>query len=169
MRAYPNLRPPFPDSVFSAMAVNFGPKTVCRQHRDQRNLSYGWCAVTSFGEYDWRRGGHLILWDLNVVIEMPPGCTVLLPSAIIKHSNTLLKGRHDRRYSVAQFSAAGLFRWRDEGFQSDRAYHATLDEEGRAQEAQQDLERFEKGLRLIPTFTDIVNRFCTPLSTSVVS
>jgi hypothetical protein len=168
-QAYPDLKPPFSEAVFSAVAINFGPKTVCRQHRDQRNLSYGWCAVTSFGDYDWRKGGHLILWDLKVVIEMPPGCTVLLPSAIIKHSNTSLKGRHERRYSVAQFSAAGLFRWESEGRQPDYAYHKTLDEKGRAREARLDVERFVKGLEMIPSYKDICSRYSGPLSTTVAS
>ncbi|KAJ7674277.1 hypothetical protein B0H14DRAFT_3537466 [Mycena olivaceomarginata] len=47
----PNLRRPF-------------PKDVC-------NLPFGWCAVQSLGDFDAAKGGHLVLWDLQVVVEFP--------------------------------------------------------------------------------------------------
>ncbi|KAF7342717.1 hypothetical protein MSAN_02029600 [Mycena sanguinolenta] len=50
-------------------------RTVTLPHLDFLNLSWGWCFITALGWYDYRRGGHLILWDLRLIIEFPPGAT----------------------------------------------------------------------------------------------
>ena len=56
---------------------NFGPSTVSFIHTDPGNLPYGWCPITSLGPFDPKCGGHLILWDLQLVIKFPPGGAVL--------------------------------------------------------------------------------------------
>jgi len=99
---------PFLNSVFAAITVNFGPITICWGHRDGANLPFGWCAITALGNFDWTKGGHLILWDLELVIEFPPGVTIIIPSAIFKHGNTIISPC-ETRFSVAQYSAGGLF------------------------------------------------------------
>ncbi|KAK7024596.1 hypothetical protein VNI00_016157 [Paramarasmius palmivorus] len=69
---YSNLHLPFSKCVFAAFTVNFGPETICHPHLDLKNLAYGWCADnTALGDFDWRCGGHLVLWDLKLVIEFP--------------------------------------------------------------------------------------------------
>ena len=51
-----------------------------------------------------------MLWDLGVVIEIPPGATFLIPSAILQHSNSdIAEGQ--TRMSITQYSAGCLFRW----------------------------------------------------------
>ncbi|KAI0039278.1 hypothetical protein FA95DRAFT_1612697 [Auriscalpium vulgare] len=83
----PTLCKAFDNSVFPATTFNFGP---------QANVPYGWCAVTALGDYDHMRRGHLVLWDLKLVIKFPPGSMILIPSAILTHSNTpVQKGRPD--------------------------------------------------------------------------
>ncbi|KAJ7620521.1 hypothetical protein DFH06DRAFT_1010638, partial [Mycena polygramma] len=37
--------------------------------------------------FDPNLGGHLILWDLNLVIRFPPGSSIFIPSALLRHSN----------------------------------------------------------------------------------
>jgi len=101
---------PFENNPFAALTFNIGPKVCTRPHRDLMNLSWGWCAVTSLGDYDHRKGGHLVLWDLKLAVEFPPFSTILLPSAIITHSNTLI-GSTERRSSITQYTASGLFCW----------------------------------------------------------
>jgi hypothetical protein len=66
-----------------AMTFNFGPQTVTFDHRDSGNLAFGWCAITAFGNFDPTCGGHLVLWDMKLVIEFPPGSTILIPSAMM--------------------------------------------------------------------------------------
>jgi hypothetical protein len=55
-------------SVFAAATFNFGPWTITFPHLDFANLAWGWCAVTALGKFDPDKGGHLILWDLRLVI-----------------------------------------------------------------------------------------------------
>ena len=76
----------------------------------QASKEPGWCCITALGDFDPTKGGHLVLWDLKLVIEFPPGSTVLLPSAAIAHSNTAIDCR-EMRCSFTQFTAGGLFRW----------------------------------------------------------
>ncbi|KAF9010891.1 hypothetical protein BDZ89DRAFT_964339, partial [Hymenopellis radicata] len=55
------------------------------------NLAWAWCAVPALGDFDPVFGGHLILWDLSLVIRFPPGATILLPSALLTHSNVAVR------------------------------------------------------------------------------
>lgn len=118
---YPDITLPFKNCVFAAFTINFGPLTVCYPHRDIKNLAWGWCAITALGVYDWTRGGHLVVWDLKLVIEFPPGTTVLLPSAMLCHGNTRVQPGEER-FSFAMYSAGGLFRWVEHDFQLESKY-----------------------------------------------
>lgn len=90
------LVPLFDDSSFPSVAFNLGPKTVCDKHRDKEDAAIGVCAVTSSGPYDYRKGGHLVLWELGLIVELPPGATVLFPSALITHSNCAIQAGEER-------------------------------------------------------------------------
>ncbi|KAL0565714.1 hypothetical protein V5O48_016306 [Marasmius crinis-equi] len=96
-------------SSFSVCHFNFN-NTVTRPHRDQKNLSFGMCCVYSSGNFNYKKGGHLIFWDLGIILESPPGCFIFLPSAMLEHSNVDFQPG-ERRSSVAMFSASSLFRW----------------------------------------------------------
>lgn len=118
---YPDIFLPFKNCIFAAFTVNFGPITVCYPHRDFKNLAWGWCAITALGKYDWQKGGHLVIWDLKLVIEFPPGTTVLLPSAMLCHGNTRVQPGEEQ-FSFAMYLAGGLFRWVEHGFQLESKY-----------------------------------------------
>ncbi|KAK7055627.1 hypothetical protein R3P38DRAFT_2499098 [Favolaschia claudopus] len=105
-------------SVFSTATFNFGPATVTFPHIDYRNLAWGWCAITALGNYNPDFGGHLVLWDLKLVIRFPPGSTILIPSAILRHSNTKIRP-NETRFSFTQYTPAGLFRWVYNKFRTD--------------------------------------------------
>ncbi|KAI9056573.1 hypothetical protein FKP32DRAFT_1586074, partial [Trametes sanguinea] len=111
----PSLRPNFPRNAFAAATFNLGPETVTYRHRDHLNLPFGWCAVTALGDFDPVSGGHLVIWDLKMIFEFPPGSSILLPSALLVHSNLPI-APGERRYSFTQYSAGGLFRWAASGF-----------------------------------------------------
>ncbi|THU99180.1 hypothetical protein K435DRAFT_659518, partial [Dendrothele bispora CBS 962.96] len=112
----PSLQFNFPNSIFACATYNFGPQTVALEHLDYLNYIYGWCSITSLGHFDYKKGGHLVLWDLKIVIEFPPGWTILIPSSYLRHSNTTISPG-ERRYSFTQYTAGGLFRYVDDGFQ----------------------------------------------------
>ena len=80
LKRHPELFPNFPNSPWASATINFGPKMVCFKHRDFNNLPFGWCAITSLGDFDPTLGGHLILWELKLVITFPPGSTILIPT-----------------------------------------------------------------------------------------
>lgn len=95
---------------FAAATANFGPRTTCKSHRDLKNLAYGLCAIAVFGRFDHRRGGHLVLHELKVVLEMRPGDIAFIPSAVVSHENVPI-APHESRQSLVLYSAGGLFRW----------------------------------------------------------
>ncbi|KAJ7301490.1 hypothetical protein DFH08DRAFT_993725 [Mycena albidolilacea] len=117
---YPDLRRNFERrfSAFAAATINFGPSTVTLPHIDALNLAWA--------------GGHLVLWDLRLIIRFPPGSTILIPSALLRHSNIGI-GPNERRYSFTQYSAAGLFRWVDNGFRTDRTVEEEIQGDSGAQ------------------------------------
>ncbi len=123
------LRPTSPQTAFAATTVNMGPHTTTPPHTDPANLAHGWCTDTALGDYDPDKGGHLVLWNLGLVIRVPPGSSILFPSAIVTHSNIPIQA-HETRYSLIQYSASALFRWRYNGWCSDKAFvaNATPDE-----------------------------------------
>ncbi|KAI0039300.1 hypothetical protein FA95DRAFT_1504356, partial [Auriscalpium vulgare] len=127
----PELRPPSANSVFPSVTFNFGPQAVTVPHRDAKNVPYGWCAVTALGDFDHERGGHLVLWDLQLVIEFPAGSTILIPSALITHSNASIQPGETRQ-SITQFCAGALIRWHAYGFRTEAAMRRQDRDLGRA-------------------------------------
>lgn len=135
-------------SVFAAATFNFGPWTITVPHLDFANLAWGWCSITALGDFDPDKGGHLILWDLKLIIRFPPGSTILIPSAIIRHSNVSIQ-QGEKRFSFTQFTAAGIFRFVHNGFRTDKS----LKDEGmtvaqKLQRAQERRDRWVEGLQM---------------------
>ncbi|KAJ7603549.1 hypothetical protein DFH06DRAFT_1022157 [Mycena polygramma] len=152
----PHLRRPFAKSVFSCAAFNFGPNVWTFKHRDVLNLAFGWCAVQALGHFNPKRGGHLVLWDLKLIIEFPPGALILLPSATIAHSNIpVVVG--EERASFTQFSAGGLFRFVDNGFRTEEQLREDDPVEFECLMALKD-SRWEAGLSLFSTLDELVGR-----------
>lgn len=156
----------FSNSVWASATFNFGPQTACYKHRDTANLPFGWCAITSLGSFDPVKGGHLVLWDLEKVVEFPPGSTILAPSAAVAHSNVLIQ-KGERRYSFTQYSAGGIFRWVDHGFQTEEEYRATLSDEGLAEDVRKKREQLSMGLGLFSSIEELRAKWnITPYSSS---
>ncbi|KAJ7938088.1 hypothetical protein B0H13DRAFT_1588193 [Mycena leptocephala] len=146
-RRHPSFRRPFINSIWSACTFNLGPRVCTLGHRDHANLSFGWSAITALGTYNYRKGGHLILWDCKLILEFPPGTTIFIPSAIIYHSNIPVS-TSETRYSFAQYTAGGLFRWVQHGFRSEEAFWASLSTAETKVEKQKDAERWDDGVHL---------------------
>lgn len=71
--------------------------------------------VIPFGTFDHEKGGHLILHELKMVIELPSGSIVLFPSAIISHENVDIAADEERQAFTA-YTAASTFQWAHEAF-----------------------------------------------------
>jgi hypothetical protein len=151
----PSLRWNFACSVFAACTFNFGPHAITVPHLDFGNLSWGWCAITALGDFDPDVGGHLILWNLKLVIWFPPGSTILIPSAIIRHSNVPIRP-NERWYSFTQYTAGGLFRWIRNGFQTDEVFDESATAEDKALRHAEDSKRWEEGVGMYSTIDTII-------------
>ncbi|KAJ7835463.1 hypothetical protein B0H14DRAFT_3087528 [Mycena olivaceomarginata] len=150
-----NLRRPFNQSVFFAAAFNFGPNVWTFKHRDVLNLAFGWCAVQALGRFNPKMGGHLVLWDLKLVIEFPPGALILLPSATVAHSNIPVQ-QGEERASFTQFSAGGIFRYVDNGCQTVKELAENDPEEYERLMALR-AARWEEGLSLLSTMDELLS------------
>ncbi|KDR72064.1 hypothetical protein GALMADRAFT_41409, partial [Galerina marginata CBS 339.88] len=123
----PTLRPNFPNiSIFPACTFNLGPHTSTFDHTDAANVPYGICAITALGRFNPQLGGHLVLFDLKLVVEFPPGSTVLIPSSVFRHGNTLIVGEGSYHMSFTQYCAGGLFRWVRYEFQTAKKLVGSL-------------------------------------------
>ncbi|KAJ7805804.1 hypothetical protein B0H13DRAFT_1670217, partial [Mycena leptocephala] len=151
----PHLCHPFPRSVFSCAAFNFGPSMWTFKHRDVLNLPFGWCAVQALGVFNAKKGGHLVLWDLKLVVEFPPGALILLPSATVAHSNIPVQAGEEH-VSFTQFSAGGLFRHVDNGFQMQEELEQP-DPEEYARMIELKVSRWEMGLDLFSTVDELLD------------
>lgn len=145
----PRLRQNFENSVFSCTTVNSGPATVTLPHADSANKPDGWCAISPFGPYNPKLGGQLVCWDLKLIIEFPPGCTTFIPSAIVVHSNCPIQPG-ERRYSITQYTAGGLFQWVANGFQTEEARLARATAVEKEQYRKDRESRWKRGLRFFP-------------------
>ncbi|KZT18950.1 hypothetical protein NEOLEDRAFT_1078982, partial [Neolentinus lepideus HHB14362 ss-1] len=143
----------FPRSAFACYAFNLGGKVRSYIHTDHLNLPFGWCAITALGTFNPRKGGHLVLWDLKLVVEFPPGSTIFIPSAILRHSNIAIQPG-ERRLSFVQWTAGGLFRWVDFGFKSAKAFQ---DEVGKQAAEEANSRRWKEGLNLLPRLSDLTS------------
>ena len=147
----PSLKRNFQNNVFACATCNLGPQSIAHVHTDHLNFGPGWCAITAFGDYDPTKGGHLILWDLKIAIEFPPGSTIFIPSAILRPSNVPLAGKDETRYALIQYSAGGLFRWVECGHQTLKDFKASG-----LKFAQTAKERWERGVGLFSKWSELL-------------
>ncbi|KAF8208556.1 hypothetical protein K438DRAFT_1442436, partial [Mycena galopus ATCC 62051] len=120
----PNLRCTFPHSPFASLTANLGPFSVSPPHTNGANKADGMCLIGALGNFDPDKGGHIVLWDYDLIIRSPPGCSTLIPSAVVTHSNTPIQ-EGEERFSLIQHSAGALFRWIANGFRSDLEWFAS--------------------------------------------
>ncbi|KAJ3846878.1 hypothetical protein EV368DRAFT_52094, partial [Lentinula lateritia] len=123
LQKHPGLRNAFPHTPFAAVTFNLGPQSYSPPHMDPNNRASGWCMDTAMGSFDPDKGGHLVLWDLGLVIWFPSGSSILFPSALITHLTIPIQP-HETHYAMIQYSSGGIFQWRDNGFQSDKSFLA---------------------------------------------
>ena len=100
----------FDNSLYPAATINLGPQTVCIEHRDSENDPVNFCHVTALGQFDHKKGGHLILHDFKIAFEFPAGASFLIPSALLRHSNASVQPGEVRQ-SFTQWTAGGFSQW----------------------------------------------------------
>lgn len=104
---YPRFEKPFTNSIFPTCTFNYGPHVMTLEHINATNVPYGFCAIFACRSYDPVEGGHLILFDLGLVVWFPPGSVILVPSGTMCHSNVAT--RPLKRASPSCSTAQGNF------------------------------------------------------------
>ncbi|PPR00995.1 hypothetical protein CVT24_000569 [Panaeolus cyanescens] len=112
----------FADSIFPKSAFNLGGNAWSHKHVDSKNFPFGWCCITSLGDFSHVTGGHLILWDLGLILELPAGYSASILSALIIHSNIPTSEEGDIRYSFVQYFPGEIMRYVDNGCLTDRGF-----------------------------------------------
>jgi hypothetical protein len=87
----------------------------------------------------------MVLWDCKLLVEFPPGSTVLL-SAVLGRSNTRV-ATHKTRFSFTQYAAGGS----SDAFQTLASYRASLTKEECEELNTRNKTCWELGLNLLPT------------------
>jgi hypothetical protein len=138
--------------TLGSISANLGTNIVTIPHLDPANLAFGWCAVTALGNFDPNNGGHMVFWDLGVYVRFPPGSTILLPSALIVHSNLPIT-QGETRSSLTQYTAGSLFRWVYNKGRNDKEFKASATKDEKRQRDEDKLSRWSKGLDNFPPVT----------------
>ncbi|KAF7797239.1 hypothetical protein EIP86_008431 [Pleurotus ostreatoroseus] len=157
---HPHLQPLFANSVFPTATLNLGPQVVTLEHTDSGNLPFGWCAIFATGRFDPKRGGHLILRDLKLLIGFPPGSVIFLPLGTLMHGNTAVQP-HETRRSFTQYAPGGLFRWVYYGYRTEGQMSA-IDPERTAHSYASSSARRVDALGLFSTSWSLHKDRCTP-------
>ncbi|KAJ7715856.1 hypothetical protein DFH07DRAFT_762652, partial [Mycena maculata] len=77
-----------------------------------------------------------------------------IPSALVRHSNVAIRA-HERRSSFTQYTAAGLFRWIRNGFQTSQAFELGASEQEKAAREVEDAGRWEAGMKMFSVIDDL--------------
>ncbi|KAJ7884953.1 hypothetical protein B0H13DRAFT_1511247, partial [Mycena leptocephala] len=99
-------------SVFSAATFELGGphRHTTVMGAADRHPAATWSVLTALGKYAWMHGGHIILWDLGLVVSFPVGTSILIPAGVIRYSFVKVRpGEH--RYSILQWAGPGIPRW----------------------------------------------------------
>ncbi|KAJ7217453.1 hypothetical protein C8J57DRAFT_1095808, partial [Mycena rebaudengoi] len=139
--------------AFSAAEFHLGGlESPPRLH--DKDFLHGWRALTSFGKYDSRFGGDLILWDEGLVIRFPPGATVLFPAVLMHYSFCMVRDG-ETLYNFSQYAPAGLFRYIDNGYRSNPMEGGTCVWEKERLHAKRD-RRLGAAIKMYSTFGEFV-------------
>jgi hypothetical protein len=115
-----------PELPFASFTLNVGRHSISLPHKDGGNLAAGLCYVAPFGSFDHTLGGHLILHELKLVVEIPSGGSILFPSGLITHENIPISDNEERR-AITGYTSGGLFQWVENGFQKARTFNSNVE------------------------------------------
>ena len=142
----------------ASFARDIAKQSASVPHTDYNNLAQGWCSITALGDFSPILGGHLVLWDLGIVVEFPPNSTILIPSSLVVHSNTPIQA-DEVRYSIVQYASGHLFRWAKNGFLTDKQW---LDKAEPKDKEQWEKEKIGRWQSAVASFTTLEELDKTP-------
>jgi hypothetical protein len=100
----------------------------------------------------------MVLWDLGLAVRFPPGSTIMIPSALLTHSNVPIQ-TGEERYSIIQYSSSGLFRWVYNGFMSDKDFLEKATPEMKRKRQEDQKVRLDGAFSLFSLWEDVRSQF----------
>ncbi|KAK6966336.1 hypothetical protein R3P38DRAFT_2569854, partial [Favolaschia claudopus] len=154
---YPTAFYPCEASVFSAATVELGGPH--RNRSDWRgNIppfeAAFWSIVTAAGTFRSLHGGHIILWDLGLVIQFPAGSSILIPTGIVRYSFVDV-GPTEERYSIIQWAGSGVRRFVENGYKSDVEFAREASEEQHIMRENRRIDSHVQAADLFPLVRDV--------------
>lgn len=110
--------PAFDRSVFTTSEISFGDSEPTLSHKNYNGGLDNMEVITSFGTYDHTKGGHIIFWEDDKVIELRSGGSVMWPAGSKRFSFVPVSG-NEERFLLRQFCHAGILHWVEKGRRSD--------------------------------------------------
>lgn len=134
-----------------------GPQSYSPPHVDPGNSIDGWCTSTALGPFNADKGGHMVFWNrgIRLVIRFPSGSSMLFPSGQIIHSNIPIQPL-EHRYSLIQYTAGALFRWRYNGYQSDKQWLSMASVKEKSAREEERKVRWTKALDSFTRWKDLL-------------
>jgi len=102
-------------------------------------------------------GGHVILWELKMIVEVAPGDLIYLPSGCITHGNIPLATETEVRYSMTWYTSGYLFQFLRAGLRKKTQWLAELPEDSKNWHGKA-AERLSRGWNLFETASERWNR-----------
>lgn len=115
LKRYRKCYQAIPGLPFAGYTLNCSRKSICCKHVDFNNLATGLCLINPLGSYDYTLGGHIVLHDAKVIVEVPAGSQVFIPSATMAHE-TIPVGELETRNAFTGYTAASLFQFVENKF-----------------------------------------------------
>jgi hypothetical protein len=97
----------------------------------------------------------MVLDDLRMVIEFPPGSLILIPSATLTHSNTPVQ-EGETRASFTQYCPGGIFRFIDNDFDTEERFKER-NPTGYVEVMAKKSTRWQKGLGMLSKLGELGN------------
>jgi hypothetical protein len=87
--------------------VNVGTDSPVRTkpHKDVKCAMEGRSCLCCFGDF---RGGHIVFWEIKVIVELKAGDILLFADHLLTHSNTEVEGT---RHSLVAFTHQKVIDW----------------------------------------------------------
>ena len=147
----PDLQRIVSKSVFPTASFDFRNGRPCHASDGQA----GWCSLTAGGDFDPHTGGHLFLPQARLIVEFPPGATVLIPSTLVYGIVPVPRGQ--TRYTFAQYTPVDVVRYIDNGYRTRRDVFRETTSDLTRDDASKSLMRLQDDLKLLSCFDELHN------------
>jgi hypothetical protein len=126
------------------------------KHRDSSNVAAGLCLVCALGNFNHEKGGHLVLHEPRLIVELAPGSAILFPSSLITHENIPIadvgeEETDETRLSLTAYTSGALSRWAEQGYR----LASRRTEEAESQRLNGGEDKWENSWDLFPTTDEL--------------